>query len=70
MSPQKDMSSGAQKIADGLKNRSAQRPSQAKIIEAREMHNRILLEEIAKLRAELVESQDLDIDHRERTSAL
>jgi len=72
MSPQKDMSSGAQKLADGLNNRSAQQTKNnpAKVIEEMGDHIKAISKEISKTKKEVVELQDLISYHRDRISAL
>jgi chromosome segregation ATPase len=72
MSPQKDMSSGAQKLADGLNNRSAQQTKNnpAKVIEEMGDHIKAISKEISKTKREVVELQDLISYHRDRISAL
>ena len=72
MSPQKDMSSGAQKLASGLNNRNEQqvRKPPAKVIEEMGNHIKAISKEISKTKKEVVELQDLISYHRDRISAL
>jgi len=72
MSPQKDISSGAQKLADGLNDRSAQqtKKSPAKVIEEMGDHIREISKEISKTKREVGELQDLISYHRDRILAL
>ena len=72
MSPQKDMSSGAQKLADGLNNRSAQQTKNnpAKVIEEMGDHIQAISKEISKTKKEVGELKDLISYHRDRISAL
>ena len=72
MSPQKDMSSGAQKLAEGLNNRSAQQTKNnpAKVIEEMGNHIKAISKEISKTKKEVVELQDLISYHRDRISVL
>ena len=72
MSPQKDMSSGAQKLAEGLNNRSAQqiKNNPAKVIEEMGNHIKAISKEISKTKKEVVELQDLISYHRDRITVL
>lgn len=72
MSPQKDMSSGAQKLAEGLNNRSAQqiKNNPAKVIEEMGNHIKAISKEISKTKKEVVELQDLISYHRDRIAVL
>ena len=72
MSPQKDMSSGAQKLASGLNNRNEQqvRKPPAKVIEEMGNHIKAISKEISKTKKEVVELQDLISYHRDRISVL